>query len=103
VRLHRCHWPGCDRVVPPAMWGCKPHWFRLPKFLRDAVWRWYVPGQELRKDPSTEYLDVAELVQHWCRKVGNAQPPPSAVERNVIEVMLVEQLCERRLAATSTS
>lgn len=22
---HHCHWPGCDKLVPPAMWGCYPH------------------------------------------------------------------------------
>lgn len=24
---HHCHWPGCDKPVPPAMWGCKRHWY----------------------------------------------------------------------------
>lgn len=23
TREHHCHWPGCDKQVPPAMWGCK--------------------------------------------------------------------------------
>ncbi len=45
-RRHECHWPDCDRQVPPAMWGCKQHWFKLPKRLRDAIWAEYVPGQE---------------------------------------------------------
>jgi len=21
TRNHHCHWPGCDKQVPPAMWG----------------------------------------------------------------------------------
>lgn len=33
-RRHECHWPDCHTQVPPAMWGCKPHWFKLPKRLR---------------------------------------------------------------------
>lgn len=62
---HTCHWPDCGRPVPPAMWGCKEHWFRLPKALRDAVWRTYRPGQEVTKTPSHEYLVAARLVQGW--------------------------------------
>lgn len=25
TRGHTCHWPGCNRHVPPAMWGCSKH------------------------------------------------------------------------------
>jgi hypothetical protein len=52
------------------MWGCKSHWFQLPKYLRDKIWAAYVPGQEIRKDPSQEYLDVADEVQRWIRDNG---------------------------------
>lgn len=69
-RDHECHWPGCDRQVPPAMWGCKTHWMRLPKHLRDRIWDAYVPGQERRMDPSDEYLAVAHEVQDWIREYG---------------------------------
>lgn len=51
--------------MPPAMWGCRAHWFKLPKALRDRVWAAYVPGQEKRLDPSSEYLVVAREVQAW--------------------------------------
>jgi hypothetical protein len=64
-RRHECHWPTCDRQVPPAMWGCREHWFKLPKALRDRVWMAYEPGQEVRMDPSDEYLTVALEVQAW--------------------------------------
>lgn len=67
TRNHECHWPGCDKQVPPAMWGCKAHWFKLPKHLRDKIWDAYVPGQEIRMDPSDEYLDVADEVQDWIK------------------------------------
>lgn len=67
TRAHTCHWPGCERQVPPAMWGCKPHWFALPRHLRDAIWAWYVPGQEVRMDPSDEYLSAALAVDTWIR------------------------------------
>lgn len=65
---HTCHWPGCKVEVPPKMWGCRPHWFTLPKRLRDAIWATYVPGQEVRKDPSEAYLEVASEVDRWCRE-----------------------------------
>lgn len=70
TRAHHCHWPGCTAQVPPAMWGCKPHWFKLPKRLRDRVWAAYIPGQEATMTPSAEYLDVADEVEQWIR----AQP-----------------------------
>ena len=56
---HTCHWPGCGRSVPPRMWGCRPHWFSLPKSIRDDIWRTYVPGQEVSKTPSQAYLAAA--------------------------------------------
>ena len=65
TRNHECHWPDCTRQVPPAMWGCKQHWFRLPKSLRDKVWAAYVPGQEISMTPSHEYIEVAKEVQTW--------------------------------------
>ena len=65
VSRHHCHWPDCPQEVPPAMWGCKRHWFMLPKELRDKVWAAYRPGQEITKTPSDHYVDVAEEVQQW--------------------------------------
>jgi len=65
---HTCHWPGCPLEVPPAMWGCKRHWFRLPKHLRDAVWAAYRPGQEITKTPSAAYLAVSREVQDWIKE-----------------------------------
>lgn len=62
---HTCHWPGCTAHVPPRMWGCRTHWFRLPKNLRDRIWDTYVPGQEITKTPSKEYIEVANAVQQW--------------------------------------
>jgi len=41
------------------MFMCKKHWYMVPKVLRDRVWDTYVPGQEIRKDPTSEYLVAA--------------------------------------------
>ena len=67
TRKHHCHWPGCEKQVPPAMWGCKQHWFKLPKNLRDWIWRTYMPGQEVSMTPSAEYLEAADAVQEWIQ------------------------------------
>jgi hypothetical protein len=64
---HTCHWPGCDKPVPPAMWGCRRHRFRLPKHLRDRIWATYRPGQEITKTPSAAYIQAAKHVQDWIR------------------------------------
>jgi hypothetical protein len=63
TRDHVCHWPGCARQVPPAMWGCREHWYRLPAALRARIWRTYRPGQEINLSPSREYIAVARAVQ----------------------------------------
>ena len=64
-RLHECHWPGCHKQVPPAMWGCRQHWYALPPALRAKIWRTYRPGQEETMTPSAEYIAVAREVQEW--------------------------------------
>jgi hypothetical protein len=72
TRSHGCHWTGCKRQVPPAMWGCKEHWFRLPAELRARIWKAYRPGQERTMTPSREYLDAARAVDDWIRDHGGA-------------------------------
>ena len=67
TRKHHCHWQGCEKQVPPAMWGCKQHWFKLPTRLRNRIWATYRPGQEKNMTPSKEYLEVADEVQRWIR------------------------------------
>lgn len=40
------------------MFMCLTHWRKVPKTSQRAVWSAYVEGQEVRKDPTREYLDV---------------------------------------------
>lgn len=68
TRNHECHWPGCAKQVPPAMWGCREHWYRLPKPLRDRIWKTFRPGQEVSMTPSAEYLAAARDVQAWIAR-----------------------------------
>lgn len=65
TRDHRCHWPGCDRQVPPAMWGCARHWYMLPRSIRNAIWAAYRIGQENDMRPSMEYLAAAQAAEDW--------------------------------------
>lgn len=65
TRPHHCHWPGCKKQVPPAMWGCREHWQRLPSELRGKIWAAFRPGQEKTFSPSREYVKVAREVQRW--------------------------------------
>lgn len=65
TRKHECHWLGCEKQVPPAMWGCRQHWYALPAALRARIWRTYQPGQEVMLTPSDEYLAAADAVQEW--------------------------------------
>lgn len=64
-RNHECHWPGCTKQVPPAMWGCSQHWFKLPRPLRNKIWAAYRPGQEVDQRPSRAYVEVAQEVLAW--------------------------------------
>jgi hypothetical protein len=65
---HHCHWPGCEKLVPPAMWGCSRHWFKLPARIRRNIWAAYRPGQEISKTPSAEYIAAAREAQDWIRE-----------------------------------
>lgn len=69
---HTCHWTGCTKQVAPAMWGCKEHWFRLPRTIRNLIWKTFEPGQEIEKTPSPEYLAAVDLAQKF---IATAQEP----------------------------
>lgn len=69
---HHCHWPRCETPVPPAMWGCRKHWYLLPQRLRNAIWAAYQPGQEITKRPSARYVEVARQVQAWIEQYHRA-------------------------------
>jgi hypothetical protein len=43
--LHDCPAPGCHVRCASNHLACRPHWYQLPKAIRDDIWRHYVPGQ----------------------------------------------------------
>lgn len=71
---HHCHWPGCERKVPPAAWGCMKHWKMLPLALQRKIWAAFRPGQEVSKTPTRDYVEAAHEVQMWIRQ--NHPPAP---------------------------
>ena len=62
---HLCHHPRCSTPVPEAMFACRDHWLQLPSFMRYDLLGEYVPGQEITKTPSAEYLDAANACIDW--------------------------------------
>jgi hypothetical protein len=68
---HTCHAEGCCEGVPEKIFMCRRHWYMLPKPLRDAIWRVYIPGQEVRKDPTPEYVTIAhECIEYVAAMEG---------------------------------
>lgn len=56
---HTCHAIGCEKIIPPKMFMCRRHWFLLPKVMRNRIWFTYQKGQEITKQPSLDYLEIA--------------------------------------------
>lgn len=72
---HACFWPGCVLTVPGSMYGCRTHWFTLPKEYRDRIWKHYRPGQERDLSKVTrEYAAVHREIMEWTRKRTTDQP-----------------------------
>ena len=70
---HHCHATGCATAVPPVMFLCKRHWFRLPKALRDRIWATYRAGQCDDMSPSPSYCEAAKAaVTYLAEKEGKA-------------------------------
>lgn len=59
--LHHCHADGCKVVVPPEKLMCKRHWTMVPPNLQRRIWATYRVGQCDDKNPSTEWLNAADL------------------------------------------
>ena len=65
---HTCHWPGCTVEVPPRLWGCKTHWFRLPGLIRASIYATYRPGQEIDKRPSAAYYQAVRKARAFAEE-----------------------------------
>jgi hypothetical protein len=56
---HTCHAVGCGTVVAPRYLMCPRHWGMLPEILQNVVWHHYREGQEIDKEPSTDWIATA--------------------------------------------
>lgn len=69
--MHTCHATGCTNEVPPVMFMCRDHWYKLPKGLRDEIWRTYRPGQCDDWNITSEYANAARAgVRYLALKEG---------------------------------
>ena len=69
---HTCHAHGCDTPVAPRLFMCGRHWRMVPKKMQNELWAVYVPGQETRKDPTSEYLEVAIEIRNYVKELEAA-------------------------------
>lgn len=65
---HTCHAYKCTTEVPERMFMCRKHWGKLAPRLRAKIWATYVPGQEISKTPSRQYLSAAHEAIQWLAK-----------------------------------
>jgi hypothetical protein len=42
---HKCPGPSCEQRVADHMLMCRPHWYQVPRALRDDVWLTWRNGQ----------------------------------------------------------
>ncbi|WP_165072082.1 hypothetical protein [Paludisphaera rhizosphaerae] len=61
-----CRWPGCSKMVPVYKWGCRRHWYRLPKAIRDRIWANYRQGQETDLRITREYALADREAREWA-------------------------------------
>jgi hypothetical protein len=62
---HLCHAYACTKEIPPKILMCLKHWRLVDQKIQAMVWKTYVPGQEIRKDPTRAYL-LAQRSAVWC-------------------------------------
>lgn len=56
---HECPATGCTRRVGIHMLMCRPHWYMVPKPLRDDVWDAYAGGMGAGSGEHTDAITAA--------------------------------------------
>lgn len=69
MTAHTCHATGCTKKVPPKMFMCRSHWYKLTQNMRSDIWANYIPGQEITKSPTDEYLQVARTAIKYLEEL----------------------------------
>lgn len=72
--MRHCPFDGCDKVISPEIFACRPHWFSLTKRLQSEVWAAYrawqrgqIDGEELRRRQQA-VLDEAQRGGKKCER-----------------------------------
>lgn len=66
--MHACP-AGCGAQVQSHMFACTNDWYRLPKEIRDAIWRGY------RREPLGEAHTAAMVAgDEWYRDHPRSEP-----------------------------
>ena len=78
--MHTCHATACTRPVPPTLFMCKPHWFALPKPMRDAIWSTYRDGQCDDWRISQAYSEAAKAAVRFIAAKEGVAPDVSVYE-----------------------
>lgn len=84
--MSKCFAVGCPIQVGAEMFGCRGHWFMVPKGTRNTIWAEYRGGRVL----GVKYCDAAlDAIRAVAAREGKAL---TGEER---ELKLYEQLKER--------
>jgi len=74
---HRCHAKKCNELIPPKLFMCHKHWYMVPSSMQRMIWHFYVAGQEVRKDPSREYITAAfQAIEYVAKQEGVKENVP---------------------------
>lgn len=66
----------CPREIARGRLMCGPHWFAVPKPLRDEVWRTYDHGRGILSEPYLAAVDAAiENIEQAERVVDALEEP----------------------------
>jgi hypothetical protein len=73
---HVCHAVGCHVPVARSRLMCIEHWFMVPTAMRKRIWVTFVPGQEVSRKPSREYVEAArDAINYVARLEGQRELP----------------------------
>jgi hypothetical protein len=76
VSAARCPVPGCDETIDRTRLMCRRHWYRIPRRLRDRVWRTWRSGSAVASGAHQEAVLKAITAARigrmpgWQRQLG---------------------------------
>lgn len=70
MTMHTCPAEGCQMQVSRMHLACRPHWYQLPKPLRDAIWQTHKSG-----DRTAWSKNVTEAKKIWSEHAAERGTP----------------------------